>query len=70
MSERVTSGERVTSQFEMFGEELKRCDWYLISNEMQQMYLIFMVDTQQPKNIHCYGGIQCIRETFKQVLFL
>lgn len=60
-------GERMTAQFEMFGEELNRCDWYLLSTEMQQIYLIFMVDAQQLKNIQCYGGIRCTRDTLKQV---
>lgn len=60
-------GERVTNQFEMFGEELERCNWYKLSIEMQRIYLTFLVNTQQNLNIECYGGIQCTRETLKMV---
>lgn len=61
-------GEKMTNQFEMFGEELERCDWLLLSIEMREVYLIFLLDTQQPKTIHGYGGIVCSRDTYKKVL--
>lgn len=59
--------ERVSTQFEMFGEELARCNWHKLSMEMQRVYVIFLKDTQQPANIDSYGGIQCTRITFKTV---
>lgn len=61
-------GERVASQFEQFGEELGRCEWNQLPIGMQRMYLIFLSDTQQPKNLRSYGGIPCTRETFKLVI--
>ena len=62
-------GERMTDQFESYGEELERCDWNLLPIEMQRMYLIFLTDTQQIKTIQCYFGIVCSRETYKKVHF-
>lgn len=60
-------GERVTSQFELFGEELDRCNWYALPIKMQRIYLIFLCDSQQLRDIQGYGGIVCSRETFKKV---
>lgn len=61
-------GERVTNQFGLFGAELKRCNWYVLSIDMQRMYVTFLLDTQQSINIQSYGGIQCTRETLKTVI--
>ena len=61
------SGERVTDQFDQFGQEVERCEWNKLPIEMQRMYLIFLSDTQQPVNIRSYGGIICSRDTFKMV---
>lgn len=60
-------GERVTEQFDRFDLEFSRCEWENLTIKMQRMYLTFLSDTQQPKNLQCYGGIMCTRETFKQV---
>lgn len=60
-------GQRVTNQFDEFSEELSRCDWYAIPIEMQRIFLIFLSDTQQPKNVQTYNSILCTRETFKKV---
>lgn len=61
-------GERVAHQFDQFGVEFSRCDWNkLTSIGMQRVYLIFLSDTQQPRNLQTYGGIECTRETFKKV---
>lgn len=61
------SGDRVTNQFDLFGMEFGQCKWNNLTREMRQMYLIFLLDTQKPKNIQCCGGIPCTRETIKQV---
>lgn len=60
-------GERVSTQFQLFDDELVRCNWYKLSIKLRQMYLIFLSDTEQPMNIVSYGGIQCTRETSKNV---
>ena len=61
-------GERVTDQFDQFGQEVGRCEWNMLPIEMQRMYLIFLSDTQQPVHIGGYGGILCARDTFKRVI--
>lgn len=61
-------GEQVTKKFELFAEELDRCISYDMSNGMQRMYVIFLMNAQRPINIQCYAGIQCTRDTFKQVI--
>lgn len=60
-------GQRVTIQFDMFGDEFDRCDWQALPIGMQRMYLMFLADTQQSKYISCFFNIQCTRETFKKV---
>lgn len=61
------SGGRVTDQFDRFSMELSECDWNELPIEMQRLYLIFLGDTQQPKNVKSYAGIMCLRGTFKEV---
>lgn len=64
------AGDRITSQFEQFDVELNRCEWTNLPIKMQRMYLIFLSYTQKPKNIQCYGGMSCSRESFKRVFHL
>lgn len=61
------SGERVTYHFDQFGVELNQCEWDNLPIKMQRMYLIFLLDTQQPKFIEISGDIACTRKTFKNV---
>lgn len=60
-------GERVSTQFDLFGEELQRCDWYTLPIEIQKIFLLFSLDTLQEKNIKCYFNILSNRRTFKKV---
>lgn len=60
-------GERMTHRFVMFDEELERYDWYNLPMESQRLYLMFLLDIQQPKHIIC-GHIPCTRETFRRVI--
>lgn len=60
-------GERVTNQFDQFKERFERCQWYELLIGMQRMYLIFLLDVQQPTIIQSYAGIAGTRETFKKV---
>lgn len=54
-------------EFERFCEEFYRCDWRLFPIEMQQMYLVFLLDAQQITILRGYGNILCTRDTFKEV---
>lgn len=61
-------GERVTEAFETFNEEFEQCDWYLLQNDVQKLYVMFLLDTKLRINIKCYGNIHCTRETSKKVI--
>lgn len=60
-------GEQLIGEFEMFEQKLCNCKWYLMSAEMQQLYLTFSLYAQQMPRIQCFGNISCTRETFKMV---
>lgn len=61
-------GARVTNQFEVFENELSQSDWYLLSIAMQRMYVIFLLDTQNPVEMLSYANIPCGRDTLKKVV--
>lgn len=62
-------GQRVTDQFEEYSVEFDRCKWNNLPIEMKRMYLVFLSDVQQPKNIQSYGRIVYTRQTFKRVFY-
>lgn len=61
-------GQKMISQFEIFGKETSQCNWYLFPIELQRKYLIFLTDSQRSVYIYSYGNIICERETSKKVL--
>lgn len=63
-------GERITSKYEGFGEELLACEWYLLPTEVQRIYLIFLLDTQKPVHVRTYGNILYARDTCKKVILI
>lgn len=62
-----TYGQIVTDQFGTFEAQLCQCKWYMWPNEVQQMFMIMMVNAQQPTFIYGYGNIECTRYTFQKV---
>lgn len=54
-------------EFDLFNEELQNLDWHLFSVDMQRIFLMFILDTQQSTVVRGYGNILCTRETFKEV---
>lgn len=60
-------GELVSSQYDQFYEKLCKCDWFLVSVEMQRVLMIVMTNSQQPIFIRGYANIVCIRNTLKTV---
>lgn len=40
-------GEWVNNKFELFNETLVQCDWYLLPLELQRMYVMILVISQQ-----------------------
>lgn len=60
-------GEKVSTQFQYFNDELCKCDWYLLPIEMQRILLTVMTNSQQPIFIQGYGNTLCIRYSFNKV---
>lgn len=61
-------GSRMTSQFVAFSDEIDKLDWYLLSIKLRQMYVLFLLDTQNPMKVLSYANITFERETFKKVI--
>lgn len=60
-------GEMLTKQFDVLGDQLCQCDWYLFPMKMQQMFLIVVVNAQQPTIVLSFESTSCARDTFKKV---
>lgn len=60
-------GSKMTGQFEIFGQELDRCNWYALPMELQRIYMIFLSETQNQIKMFSYGNITCERVTSKKV---
>lgn len=63
-------GAMVTNQFKIFNERLCQCNWYFFPIDVQRIFLIYMLDAQDPIFISGYGNILCTRDSFKNVIFL
>lgn len=57
----------MTTKFELVEKEIGEFDWQLLSIEMRRMYMVFLSDTQHPRQLTSYGNIICDRETPKKV---
>lgn len=62
-------GQMVNNQFEAFDERFLYCDWYLFPIKTQQMYVTFMIYTQDSVMIEGFGNICFTRDTFEKVSF-
>lgn len=63
-------GEMTTARFEDLGEQLcQECNWYLFPMELQRMFVIVVVEAQEPIIIRGFDNTPCARETFKKVDF-
>lgn len=60
-------GMMLTAEFEKIGNELCRCNWYLLPADLQRMLIIFVLDMQNPIKISSYANITCERDTAKLV---
>lgn len=60
-------GENVTHHFNLFDDELERCNWYLFPIDLQRLILITMLGSQQPEVIQGFANTACTRIAFKRV---
>lgn len=61
-------GQRLTLKFEQFSDALYQCDWYSFPIEMQEMYVIMLMNAQQPVIIKGFANTLCARESFVKVI--
>lgn len=64
------TGERVTTAFEEFDFEMKRCSWYTFPIDLQRMLVPVMIYTQRPIIIQGYGNTLCTRFALNTVISL
>lgn len=62
-------GQNVSNQFNKFGDKVGTCDWYLLLRKLQQMFVIVMINAQEPVSIRGFGNVECTRDSFKRVSF-
>lgn len=60
--------EWVSCKYELFNKALLQCDWYLFPIEMRRMYVLIMMNAQQPTLIQGFGNFPCTRETLTKVI--
>lgn len=60
-------GEMVNGQFNMFNVKLNQCDWYLLPVDIQRIFVLTLVNSQNPITFCAYGNIPCSRKSLKKV---
>lgn len=61
------TGQDVSDRSNKFGDEIYKCDWYLLPHKLQRMLIIILINAQEPVYIRGFGNVECTRESFKQV---
>lgn len=59
-------GQQTSDSFIELSEVSLQFDWYLFSNEINQLLLIILPVVQKPVVIECFGSITCDRESIKK----
>lgn len=62
-------GEVVAHAFDQFHTDLCFCNWYLFPIDVQKMFCLVMMNSQQPVIVQGYGNTLCTRFAFKTVKF-
>lgn len=62
-------GQKVNNQYGDLSDEIYMCDWYLLPNGLQQMFIMVMKITQKSVFIRGFGNMECTRDSFKGVTF-
>lgn len=60
-------GERTSNLFAVLSDVSLQFDWYLFSNEINRLLLIFLPVVHKPVAIKFFGSISCDLECFKKV---
>lgn len=60
-------GQNMCNQYNKLGDEIYKCDWYALPRKLQRMFIIIMINAQEPVSIRGYGNVVCTRDSFKNV---
>lgn len=60
-------GQSLSNDFDEIAEIFEQYDWYLFSDEINQMLLTILLILQQPMALACFGSLKCGHEAFKKV---
>lgn len=62
-------GERITDACDSFNVVLCQCDWYSHPIEMQQIFVMMLMNAQQPVKMKGFANTLCAHESFVKVSF-
>lgn len=60
-------GQMVTTQHNVFEEELHQCSWYLFPMKLQRIHLIVLANAENAPTVSGFGNIECLRTSLKNV---
>ena len=63
-------GQRLSDAFDEINDIINQFNWYLFPIEIRKILPNFMINTQQPVVMKCFGCISCSRKQFKKVNLL
>lgn len=63
-------GERMSNAFDEIGDLVWQTQWYLYSNEIQQLLPTIMIAVQKPAAIKFFGSLSCNRESLEKVIYI
>lgn len=63
-------GEKITTQFQEFNNELNKSNWFEFPIDYQRMYVIVLANAQQMVIVKGFGNIPCTREAMKNVILI
>lgn len=61
-------GQDVSNQFNKLSDDIWKCDWYLLSHQLQRMLIVIIINAQDPVFIRGFGNVECTRDSFKQAI--
>lgn len=62
-------GQRSSNEFNGIYDSICQLEWHLYPIEVQKMFVLIMMYTQEPLEIAFFGSSTCSRDQFKKVQF-
>lgn len=60
-------GQRLTNEFDTYNHTLYQCNWYAFPIELRHMFIVVLMNAQQPVVIKGFADTLCARESFEKV---